>query len=44
VVPEELKQEKDFAILREKSRRKGKIIRRTMIDGVKKAEEKGFEA
>jgi hypothetical protein len=43
-IPNELKDEKDFAILREKSRRKGKIIRRTTIDGVKKAEERGFEA
>ena len=33
VVPNSLKEEKDFAVVREKSLRKGKIIRRTIIDG-----------
>jgi hypothetical protein len=44
VVPEHLRQEKDFLIVREKSKRKGKIIRRATIDGVKTAAEKEFEA
>ena len=34
IVPEELKDEKDFAKIREESRRKGKIIRKSLIDGV----------
>ncbi len=33
VIPEWLKKEKDFAIVREKSLRKGKIIRKAIIDG-----------
>jgi hypothetical protein len=44
VIPEELKKEEDFAIVREKSHRKGKIIRRATIDGVKTATEREFEA
>ena len=44
VIPNEIKGEKDFAIVREKSRRKGKIVRRMTIDGIKSAEEKEFEA
>jgi hypothetical protein len=44
VIPEEIKKEKDFAIVREKSHRKGRIIRRTTIDSVKSAQEKAFEA
>jgi len=36
--------EKDFAKMREMAKRKGKIIRRAEIDGVKKVEEKEFEA
>lgn len=44
VIPEELKKEEDFAIVREKSRRKGKIIRRATIDDIKTAREKEFEA
>jgi hypothetical protein len=38
------KDEKDFAVAREKAKRKGVIVRRIEIDGVKKAEEKEFEA
>ena len=44
VVPEELKKEKDFAIIREKSLRKGRIIRRGTIDGKEVREEKEFAA
>ena len=44
VVPEELKKEKDFALIREKSLRKGKIIREVNIDGLIVKEEKDFEA
>jgi hypothetical protein len=44
VVPNEIKEEKDFAIVREKSRRKGKIIRKATIDGKETREEKEFEA
>lgn len=43
VVPEYLKKEKDFAIVREKSLRKGKIVRRGEIDSEKIFEEKAFE-
>lgn len=43
-IPSELKNEKNFAIIREKSHRKGKVVRRMTIDGVKSAEEKAFEA
>lgn len=32
VIPESIKKEKDFAIVREKSLRKGKVVRRGMID------------
>jgi hypothetical protein len=32
IIPEELKDEKDFAIVREKSLREGKIIRTATID------------
>ena len=38
------KEEKDFAVAREKAKRKGIIVRRATIDGVKSAEEKEFEA
>ena len=38
------KDEKDFAIAREKAKRKGIIVRRATIDGVKTAVEKEFEA
>ena len=44
VVPEELKKEKDFAKIREMSKRKGKIIREGKIDGQKIKTEMNFEA
>lgn len=44
VVPDELKNEKDFAVVREKSLRKGKIIRRTIIDGNETRKEVEFAA
>lgn len=44
VIPEALKKEKDFAVVREKSLRKGKIIRRAIIDGKAIKSEKDFEA
>lgn len=44
VVPEELKREKDFAVVREKSLRKGKIIRRAVIDGNEMKKEVEFAA
>ena len=44
VIPDELKKEKDFAVIREKSLRKGKIIRRAVIDGVEMKSEKEFAA
>lgn len=44
VVPEELKKEEDFAVVREKSLRKGKIVRRGTIDGKEIREEKEFAA
>jgi hypothetical protein len=44
VVPDELKNEKDFAVVREKSLRKGKIIRRAVIDGEEMKEEVEFAA
>ena len=37
------KDEKDFAIAREKAKRRGVIVRRATIDGVKSATEKEFE-
>ncbi len=44
VIPEELKQEKDFAVVREKSLRKGKIMRKAVIDGEEMKSETEFEA
>jgi hypothetical protein len=44
VIPDFLKNEKDFAIVREKSLRKGKIRRRAVIDGKEMISEKNFEA
>ena len=44
IIPEELKKEQDFAIVREKSRRKGKILRHAIIDEQKIETEKAFEA
>ena len=38
------KDEKDFAVAREKAKRKGIIVRRATIDGIKSAVEKEFEA
>jgi hypothetical protein len=43
-VPEELKKSEDFALVREKSRRVGRILRKSEIDGVKKEVELPFEA
>lgn len=44
VIPEELKSSKDFALIREKSKRKGKIIRESEIDGENIKKEFEFEA
>ena len=44
VVPASLKNEKDFAVVREKSLRKGKIVRRGKIDEKEFKEVKDFEA
>ena len=44
VIPPDLKNEKDFAIVREKSLRKGKIVRRGTIDGKELKEETNLEA
>ena len=44
VIPEGLKSEKDFAVVREKSLRKGKIIRRAVIDGEDMKQEVEFAA
>ena len=43
-IPEELKNSKDFAMVREKSKRIGKIIRIAEIDGKEVKSEKVFEA
>lgn len=43
VVPDFLKNEKDFAVVREKSLRKGKIIREATIDGIVMKKEINFE-
>ena len=44
VIPESLKKEKDFAKIREESKRQGRIIRNAMIDGKKVVSELEFEA
>ena len=44
VIPPELKNEKDFAIVREKALRKGKIMRSLDVDGKKVKKEVEFEA
>jgi len=44
VIPEELKEEKDFAKIREASRRAGRIVRKSMIDGEESEKEYAFEA
>jgi len=43
IIPEEFKQEKDFAKIREMAKRKGKIIREAVIDEQVVKEEKEFE-
>lgn len=43
-IPSELKSSKDFALIREKSKRVGKIVRRGEIDGEKISEEMEFSA
>ncbi|HTZ41915.1 MAG TPA: hypothetical protein VMC07_01765 [Candidatus Omnitrophota bacterium] len=43
-VPEHLKKSEDFLLIREESRRKGKILREGEIDGEKVREEASFEA
>lgn len=43
VIPSELKSSKDFAKVREESKRKGKIIRKTIIDGKEDKKEIKFE-
>lgn len=44
VIPDYLKNEKDFGVVREKSLRKGKIVRHGTIDGKEIKEVKDFEA
>ena len=44
IIPEELKKEKDFALVREKALKKGKIIREAKIDGQNIRKEVEFEA
>ncbi len=44
VIPEELKGSKDFKEVREKSKRKGRILRESIIDEEKTQKEKEFEA
>lgn len=43
-IPEELKDSKDFALIREKSKRVGKIIRKAFIDDVSSEKELEFSA
>ncbi len=44
IIPEELKKEKDFAKIRELSKRKGKVVREAVIDGKEIKSEKEFIA
>ena len=44
IIPEELKDEKDFAKVREGSLRKGRIVRNIELDGVESEKEYNFEA
>lgn len=44
IIPEELKKEKDFAIVREKSIKVGRIIRQSVIDEKESSQEIKFEA
>ena len=43
-IPNELKNEKDFAVVREKSLRKGRIVRVAKVDGEIRKSEGKFEA
>lgn len=43
-IPSELKDSKDFALVREKSKRVGRILRKSEIDGVKSEKELAFSA
>jgi hypothetical protein len=43
-IPSELKDSKDFALVREASKRIGRIIRKSDIDGIKKEKELSFSA
>ncbi len=44
IIPDELKQEKDFAKIREMAKKKGKIIREAVVDGGEVNSEKEFVA
>ena len=44
IIPEELKNSKDFARIREESKRKGRIIRKAQIDGQEIVNDISFEA
>ncbi len=44
IIPEELKNSKDFALIREAAKRKGKVIREAKIDGTPYKQEAEFEA
>ncbi|MEM4719671.1 MAG: hypothetical protein QXG18_02300 [Candidatus Pacearchaeota archaeon] len=44
IIPKELEKEKDFAKIREKAKRKGKVIRKITIDSKELVKEKDFEA
>jgi len=44
VIPSELKNSQDFAKIREESKRKGKILRKSKIDGKESVKEYNFEA
>jgi hypothetical protein len=44
VIPDELKQEKDFSLIREKALRSGRILRKAIIDGQTTEKEYEFEA
>ena len=43
-IPDELKDSKNFALVREKALRVGKIVRKVMVDGNEVVSEIGFEA
>jgi len=44
VIPDELKDEKDFAVVREKALKKGRIVRRLIVDEKEVVKEMEFEA